>query len=43
MNTFVFFFPVVLFVEGAIVLYKVVLNINSVYEILKCHRSNESY
>ena len=33
------YFPVVLF----IVLYKVVLTFESLYEILKCDHSNESY
>ena len=33
------YFPVVLF----IMLYKVVLTFESVYEILKCDHSNESY
>ena len=33
------FFPVVLF----IMLYKVVVNFESVYVILKCDHSNESY
>ena len=33
------YFPVVLF----IILYKVVLTFQSVYEILKCDHSNESY
>ena len=33
------YFPVVLF----IMLYKVVLTFESVYEILKCNHSNESY
>ena len=33
------YFPVVLF----IMLYKVILTFESVYEILKCDHSNESY
>ena len=33
------YFPVVLFIK----LYKVVLTVESVDEILKCDRSNESY
>ena len=33
------YFPVVLF----IMLYKVVLTVESVDKILKCHKSNESY
>ena len=33
------YFPVVLFIT----LYKVVLTFESVYEILKCDHSNESY
>ena len=33
------YFPVVLFV----MLYKVILTFESVYEILKCDHSNESY